>query len=404
MLALVATLLTHGAFQHSLATRVATNHGRTLLHTGLATGSAPFLARCRAFRLQQAEDAERAEEEEDELLEESDPGQEDSGVELVDAMTTSLNRDEELKPFPGPPIVEDLQEMGDAHPLFVCASLFLAGHMPSEQLQDAYHEWLVMSGDEVYLPHFMLSQQDFSDEMDNAGAVMTDEEVALQDAQAEEKAAAALAGEAIDEDEALFSGGGDVMESAGADHIDGEGDVWTMVQTPVQFMIGHLTVTQHMRWEDAEAWVASDPIGRSHGYEQHTLHQWVRSSDPGLRVASAGESQLSFAVHCLDKGGKADVRERTREKHLAWMRDSARVCMAGPLLDAPAVGGLVDAKLIGNGARVGSLLIVNGDSLEEVRAWAGSDPYNREGLFEQVTIAPIGTYGVRGGGGGSGSE
>ena len=400
MLVVVATLLTHGAFQgHALAARSARSHGCTLLYADLRAGPMPSRVRCGTARLQQAGDEESAGEEVEEEEEE-----EESGVELVDAMTTSLTREDELRPFPGPPIVDDRLEIGDTHPLFACASLFIAGHMPSEELQDAYHEWLVDGGEAVHLPHFMLSQQDFSDEMDTAGAIMTDEEIALQDAQ-DEKAAAALSAQVADddEDEELFGGGGDPASGAlgaAARHADEGRDAGTMVQTPVQFMIGHLTVTQQLRWEDAEAWVASDPIELSRGYAQCALHQWVRSSDPELRVASAGERQLSFAVHCLDKSGKADVRERTRDNHLAWMRDSARVCMAGPLLDAPTAGGLVDAELIGNGARVGSLLIVNGDSLEEVRAWAASDPYNREGLFEQVTIAPIGTYGVRGDGGG----
>lgn len=67
--------------------------------------------------------------------------------------------------------------------------------------------------------------------------------------------------------------------------------------------------------------------------------------------------------------------------------------MAGPLL-TPTEDAAPGA--VGLGERVGSLLIVNGDDLAEVRDWAATDPYNEAGLFESVTIAPLNSYGVDG--------
>ena len=47
---------------------------------------------------------------------------------------------------------------------------------------------------------------------------------------------------------------------------------------------------------------------------------------------------------------------------------------------------------VGVGARVGTLLIVSGDTLEQVREWANDDPYQAAGLFASVTVAPLCTY------------
>ena len=43
---------------------------------------------------------------------------------------------------------------------------------------------------------------------------------------------------------------------------------------------------------------------------------------------------------------------------------------------------------------VGTLLLVHGDDVEEVRQWAAGDPYNSAGLFETVTVAPLNYYAV----------
>ena len=50
---------------------------------------------------------------------------------------------------------------------------------------------------------------------------------------------------------------------------------------------------------------------------------------------------------------------------------------------------------MGGGARVGSLLIVSGDALEQMREWAMVDPYKVAGLFASVTVAPLAQYYVK---------
>lgn len=43
----------------------------------------------------------------------------------------------------------------------------------------------------------------------------------------------------------------------------------------------------------------------------------------------------------------------------------------------------------GGGLQVGTLLVVDGTSTEEVTAWAATDPYAAAGLFESVRVWPM---------------
>ncbi len=90
---------------------------------------------------------------------------------LVDPMTTSLGREKELQPFPGPPIVEDIETVPDSRPLFASVNFFTPSHMPSEELQTAYMDWLADgSGDRICMPHYLLSAGSFEDVLDTMGA------------------------------------------------------------------------------------------------------------------------------------------------------------------------------------------------------------------------------------------
>ena len=302
---------------------------------------------------------------------------------LVDPMTTSLGREDELSPYPGPPI-EIVSSGDDDRPLFVSVSQFAASTMPSEALQDAYHSYIADGGDAVCAAHFMLAKDDFADEADTTGVSLTDTDIAALDAQEEEQAAA---GAENGEEEAAGGEGAQAGEGEGAGSSGSGGGVpatWQMIVTPVQFISAHLTITRHAEGGEAEAWRAADPIGRAGGYASVDAHQWLRLDEPELSIKPTGELQQTFAVHCLDKPGGAGLRASTRDAHLGFLRESGRVCMAGPLLAPPA----------GAGDRVGSLLVVHGDTLEDVAAWAASDPYALAGLFERVRVAPLGTYHV----------
>jgi len=84
-----------------------------------------------------------------------------------------------------------------------------------------------------------------------------------------------------------------------------------------------------------------------------------------------------YVLVCNDKPDSLDLRMKTREAHLAYVRGQAhRLKLAGPLLDAA-------------GDMAGSLLILEADSLEEAQAFTAADPYNQAGLFAQVQVLPF---------------
>lgn len=79
-----------------------------------------------------------------------------------------------------------------------------------------------------------------------------------------------------------------------------------------------------------------------------------------------------FAVICRDKPGALQIRLDTRDAHLAHIRDSGIVAMAGPLIE--------------EGEMRGSLVILEAADLDAARAWAAADPYKAAGLFASTEI------------------
>ena len=82
---------------------------------------------------------------------------------------------------------------------------------------------------------------------------------------------------------------------------------------------------------------------------------------------------MRFALMCHDKPGHLEVRKANRDAHLAYIKETGIVEMAGPLLD--------DA-----GQMCGSLIVLNTETREEAEAWAAGDPYKAAGLFASVTL------------------
>ena len=69
------------------------------------------------------------------------------------------------------------------------------------------------------------------------------------------------------------------------------------------------------------------------------------------------------------------LRAVTRDDHLAYVaRSGAMVRMAGPLLSD-------DGE-----SMIGSLIVLEAETLDAARAWAAEDPYARVGLFERVDV------------------
>lgn len=79
-----------------------------------------------------------------------------------------------------------------------------------------------------------------------------------------------------------------------------------------------------------------------------------------------------FAVICRDKPGALQTRLDTREAHLAHIRDTGLVRMAGPLMEA--------------GEMRGSLIVLEAGDLAQARDWAAGDPYAAAGLFASVEV------------------
>lgn len=82
---------------------------------------------------------------------------------------------------------------------------------------------------------------------------------------------------------------------------------------------------------------------------------------------------MRVALVCHDKPHALPIRMENREAHLAHIKASGVVEMAGPFLN-PA------------GQMTGSLIVLEVGSLTEAEAWAEADPYAKAGLFQSVTI------------------
>jgi uncharacterized protein YciI len=82
---------------------------------------------------------------------------------------------------------------------------------------------------------------------------------------------------------------------------------------------------------------------------------------------------MRVALMTRDKPGALQIRLDTREAHLAYIKETGVVEMAGPFLDEA-------------GQMCGSMIVLDVADLAAARAWAESDPYNKAGLFSDVRI------------------
>ena len=82
---------------------------------------------------------------------------------------------------------------------------------------------------------------------------------------------------------------------------------------------------------------------------------------------------MRFAIITKDKDGALQVRLNNREAHLAYIKETGVVEMAGPFLNQA-------------GEMHGSMIILDVADFAAAQAWADSDPYAKAGLFEKVRI------------------
>ncbi|HEY5070915.1 MAG TPA: YciI family protein [Caulobacteraceae bacterium] len=83
-----------------------------------------------------------------------------------------------------------------------------------------------------------------------------------------------------------------------------------------------------------------------------------------------------FALICIDKPGSLGLRLATRAAHFEYARaHPGFIRLAGPFLDEA-------------GEMTGSLILMEAEGIEAVRAFNAADPYTLAGLFERVEIRP----------------
>lgn len=82
---------------------------------------------------------------------------------------------------------------------------------------------------------------------------------------------------------------------------------------------------------------------------------------------------MRIALITRDKPDSLQVRLDNRDAHLAYIKETGVVEMAGPFLDE-------------NGTMCGSMIIMSVDDLAAAQSWADNDPYAKAGLFEKVRI------------------
>ena len=82
---------------------------------------------------------------------------------------------------------------------------------------------------------------------------------------------------------------------------------------------------------------------------------------------------MRFALIAKDKPNSLDVRLANRDAHVAYLKSSDAVEMAGPFLDT-------------DGNMCGSLIVLEFDDISEAKAWAANDPYKQAELFQSVEI------------------
>lgn len=82
---------------------------------------------------------------------------------------------------------------------------------------------------------------------------------------------------------------------------------------------------------------------------------------------------MRFAVITKDKPGALQLRLDTREAHVAYLKSSGVVEMAGPFLNEA-------------GEMCGSLVVIEVADLAAAQAWADNDPYVKAGLFAESRV------------------
>lgn len=86
---------------------------------------------------------------------------------------------------------------------------------------------------------------------------------------------------------------------------------------------------------------------------------------------------MLYSVICIDKPDSTQLRSDTRNDHLEFLKTlEGRIKIGGPMMDAAEEN------------MIGSLLVVEAESVADAKKMVAGDPYAQAGLFETVTIRP----------------
>ena len=85
---------------------------------------------------------------------------------------------------------------------------------------------------------------------------------------------------------------------------------------------------------------------------------------------------MLYMVLCKDSPKSSQLRASARPEHLNYL-DSFKIRFAGPFMSDTTE------------EMIGSLIILEANSLADAKQFAANDPYNLAGLFESVEIKPF---------------
>ncbi len=84
---------------------------------------------------------------------------------------------------------------------------------------------------------------------------------------------------------------------------------------------------------------------------------------------------MIFVFHLLDRPGAAELRQKVRPEHRAYLGAVAeRIAFAGPLIDETAQ------------AMVGSVLAIDFESRDAAIQWLGCEPYTKAGVYASTSV------------------
>ena len=87
---------------------------------------------------------------------------------------------------------------------------------------------------------------------------------------------------------------------------------------------------------------------------------------------------MHFMILGRDIEDGVEKRAATRPRHLDFWQDvPIEILLAGPLLED------------GSGDPKGSMLVVEAETVDEVRAVAEADPYFTDGVFDSLEVVPM---------------